>query len=232
MDTRPVHFFFYYYNVYYIKGGFSIVQKKIAALLREGQLSDFTSCTAVAVFEPDAETWQLTSEIPYAADACTDPAEIRNHVRSLILELDDCSAVVARRLQGLPYHVFDRMGFQIFEAETLSDALLSGILADIADTGAVAAPAETPTAPVASDEHGRYALDLIALQEQHPEVSSKKALRPFLQSTPFFELHLRCSHMPPWLEVDLQTMRRVRCATESQPDGTLHVTISRTSCNL
>ncbi len=203
--------------------------KKVAALLQDGMLTDFAACTHAAVFEQQDGAWQMVQEIPYDAAACTTSEDIRSSVRSLILELGDCSVVVARRLQGLPYHVFDRMGFQIFEAETLSDALLTAIFIDISDAEQKRLKEPVPTAPMPMDERGRYRLDLIALQEQHPEISSKQALRPFLQSTPFYELHLVCSHLPPWLEEEAQT-RRLRCVTESQPNGTLHVTLTRSLC--
>jgi len=45
-----------------------------------------------------------------------------------------------------------------------------------------------------------FSLDLIALQNECPEVSSKKAMADFLENTPFLELHLVCKHIPPWIE--------------------------------
>ncbi|HOV41162.1 MAG TPA: Fe-only nitrogenase accessory AnfO family protein, partial [Oscillospiraceae bacterium] len=45
-----------------------------------------------------------------------------------------------------------------------------------------------------------YYFDLAALQEKFPEISSKKALSQFFEETPFLELELVCTHLPPWIE--------------------------------
>ena len=40
-----------------------------------------------------------------------------------------------------------------------------------------------------------YSINLMEVQAAHPEITSKKALRPFFASTPFVELELICGHM-------------------------------------
>ncbi|MDR2615541.1 MAG: hypothetical protein LBC28_03070, partial [Oscillospiraceae bacterium] len=46
---------------------------------------------------------------------------------------------------------------------------------------------------------GEYSFDLAALQAERPEISSKTALRDWLDNTPFTRLRLRCRHTPPWI---------------------------------
>ncbi|MFA9380069.1 MAG: Fe-only nitrogenase accessory AnfO family protein, partial [Acetanaerobacterium sp.] len=88
----------------------------------------------------------------------------------------------------------------IFEIDAVTDEMLNGIAHDVADADAQTnASYAGAIAPTPSDGDGRYFLDLIALQNEHPEVSSKQVLLPFLESTPFFQLDLVCTHLPPWL---------------------------------
>jgi hypothetical protein len=54
--------------------------------------------------------------------------------------------------------------------------------------------------PVETSTPGVYFLDLVALQKECPEVTSKMAMMDFLKNTPFMELHLVCKHIPPWIE--------------------------------
>jgi hypothetical protein len=103
-------------------------------------------------------------------------------------------------MSGIVYRALASCGFSIFEITEVSPAVLDGILEDMtAETGPgsddIESPAETSVP-------GVYAFDLIRYQTQHPERSSKQALRDFLENTPFLELHLTCGHVPPWLEAD------------------------------
>jgi hypothetical protein len=50
---------------------------------------------------------------------------------------------------------------------------------------------ELPACPVETDTPGVFRLDLIRLQRERPDVSSKMALKDFLGTTPFYELHLK-----------------------------------------
>ena len=79
--------------------------------------------------------------------------------------------------------------------------------------------------PVETQTPGIYFLDLGQLQTECPEVSSKKALLPFLSNTPFLELQLVCAHIPPWLETDDSYEKKVR-----NVNGKVHITITRKQC--
>lgn len=200
----------------------------IAVLNRDGVPSSIERCTSVLLFCRTGEHWTVNEEIPWHLIASEDPQDVRDQVRSLILELGECRIIVAERLAGLAYHVFDRMGFAVFEAADIGDDLFDSVLSDVQT--AAEQPDEEPLGPVACDNQGRYELDLIALQKKHPEISSKRALREFLRANRnFYELRVFCSHVPPWLEAELPALR-LGWRTEKLPDGRLSITIFRRTC--
>jgi hypothetical protein len=50
------------------------------------------------------------------------------------------------------------------------------------------------------------------------------ALKDFLGTTPFYELHLKCAHVPPWMEDD-----RYEIKTEPADGGVLAV-VRKSNC--
>jgi len=201
---------------------------RIAALTREGTLSSIENCTEVFVFNKVNGSWKVTEIVPFVLEG-GNSTEIRDCMRSLILDLSGCSVLVGTSVAGIPYHVLDRMGFSIFEAEALSDHLLDGLLDDITQSEGELSAQQTPAEPVPLDDEGRWFLDLVALQEKHPEISSKQALRPFLKKKQFLELILICTHLPPFLEQELPE-KHLGYAIETRADGQCKITISRVLC--
>ncbi|MGE4548190.1 MAG: Fe-only nitrogenase accessory AnfO family protein [Intestinibacillus sp.] len=206
-----------------------MIQPLIAVLTRDSIPCPAEASTAALLFARTEEGWTLTEEIPWHLHPDS-ASGVRDQVRSLVLELGGCRIVVAQQILGLTYHVFDRMGFQIFEADAVSDVLFDSILSDVDAAARGQSGEEDVTGPVPTDDAGRWHLDLIALQEKHPEISSKRALRDFLrQNRSLYELTLICSHLPPWLEGELSALR-LGCRTEPLDGGRLRVTISRSLC--
>jgi Fe-only nitrogenase accessory protein AnfO len=175
--------------------------EKIAVTFKgKSDLAPLAEADTLMVFEKRKNAWIARKEIPYQIDLSTNLQEIRNQVRNLITKLDDCTIIVSESITGLVYNVFDRMGFHIFEVPAFQATILDDILMDIANnTESIERNESIPTAPIETID-GIYFLDLIQLQTNRPDVSSKKALQPFLHNTPFIKLDMLCSHLPPWLE--------------------------------
>lgn len=201
---------------------------KIAAFTHEGAVCSIEDCSKVLIFEKQNGTWHMAMQLSFRVEG-SNLSAIRDSVRSLILELGNCSVVVSRSIAGIAYHVFDRMGFSVFETDLLSDELLDNIFQQIDFEQNHTSEEQIATEPIPEDDEGRWFLDLIALQEKHPEISSKQALRPFLQQKNFLELKLLCSHLPPWLDVELPAMR-LGYTIEFQKNARLEVTISHALC--
>lgn len=210
-----------------VKGCFKMIMK-IAAFTRGGELASIKDCAEVLIFKKQDDAWIIAKKQPFRLEGGSS-SEIRDIVRSLILELDNCSVVVSKSIAGIPYHVFDRMGFSVFEAAFLSDELLDDLLQEIELGQKQISENQASTEPIPLDGEGRWFLDLISLQEKHPEISTKQALRAFIQKKSFLELTLLCTHLPPWLDVELPALH-LGYSIESQKDGRLMVTISHTIC--
>lgn len=177
----------------------------IAAAMQDSDLSNsFLECTHLSLFKREDAGWKAVRQVPVELPDFTAPSDFRDRLRGLIDAVgEDCRILAGRNISGLAFNVFDRMGFYIFDIIEISDACFDGILSDI-EAGDEAARIRRETLenarPVETDTPGHYYLDLIMLQDSNPDVSSKKAIRTFLEDTPFLELELRCSHLPPWME--------------------------------
>jgi len=194
---------------------------------KASDICDFFNATKFLIFEKRTDKWTITGEPEFERVIPSSPAQTRKMTEKLLSLLDGCNIIAGGTLVGIPYSVFDRAGLHIFQINEneVNDAVFDEIVKDIqnADTQRnlkeriikEARPVETATP-------GVYSLDLIALQSECPEVTSKKAMADFLENTPFLELHLICKHIPPWIEnsgkYDIQAQNK---------DGTVSAVITR-----
>jgi hypothetical protein len=178
--------------------------KKIAVFVDSNSaICHFFEAECFLIYEKSASGWAVVKEAPFEKIVPLSPALTRKNTEALLPLLEDCDILAGGGITGIPFTVFDRAGFRIFEIGVANDETLEGVIdlietsiTEQADKEAViqnAKPTETSTP-------GIYVLDLIALQSKYPEISSKMAMRDFLEKTPFVELHLSCKHIPPWIE--------------------------------
>ncbi len=167
-----------------------------------GNPTDFYAAREIHVYTR-TETWEKTGVFHLMPFERESVGKIRQEAKRRVEIIAPCTTIAAIELSGIPFAVFGMAGFRIFTITTVQNDVLDGILEDIFE-------AETERQsngfdgrqpiPIETDEPGYFYLDLIALQAASPDISSKMALENFLQNTPFMELKLRCSHIPPWLE--------------------------------
>ena len=165
----------------------------------DNRLSPFPESGYVKILQKTSADWQTEKMLPINLQVkSTD--ELRMRIRNLVNEMPECKILLSAGISGIPYHVFDKMGFAIFEAPAVSDSLLNDIIKDVViSKDELAADSLIPRAPVEIAD-GCYYLDYLLLESKHPEITTKKAMLPFFDSTPFFSLTVRLSHLPPWLE--------------------------------
>jgi Fe-only nitrogenase accessory protein AnfO len=182
---------------------------KIAVIVNyESELANFEEGSSIILYNKlNDDNWQVEHIISYSLEPLSSISDIRNCVKTVISELNDCKIVIAKTMSGIPYIIFDRMGFAIFESTYISNTILDEILSDVEEysnikhRSSIECPtSEWPTSPVETEIPGVYFLNLIELQQKHPEISSKKALKAFVESAKFSKLELICNHLPPWLE--------------------------------
>jgi hypothetical protein len=195
----------------------------VAVFLNDAQgLASFPFAKQVHLYEKRPGGW-VSVQIHYVDfSRARDIPALREVVRGLADRLGGCRIAAGRGMSGILYRELDRCGFSIFEIEELSPGVLDGISRDMSEPDAAA---DDPSGPVETAEPGVYTFDLVRYQNEYPDKSSKQALRPFLENTPFYELRLICSHVPPWIEKDYQT------EAQTAEDGRASVIVRKRQCN-
>jgi len=191
------------------------------------EIVDFFDASLFATYErTPAGTWEIIHTAPFEPIQPSNPTTTRKSMQAL-LPLVECGDIIAGgALVGIPFTVFDRAGFHIFAIESISDQVFDGIIEELrgAETEAAhKAKIISDARPVETGTPGVYYLDLVALQKECPEVTSKQAMQDFLQNTPLVELRLICKHIPPWIE-------NAGCYTVTvtgAQDGAVHAVITR-----
>jgi Fe-only nitrogenase accessory protein AnfO len=179
------------------------MSNKIAIIVNsKSELTDFEEGSSIMLYNKFNDTWQVEDIVSYSLAPLSSISDTRDCVKTVISNLKDCKIIIAKTMSGIPYIIFDKMGFAIFETSDISDAILDEILSDVEEYSNKKnlASIELPTTPVETEIPGVYFLNLIELQEKHPEISSKKALKAFIENAHFSKLEIICSHIPPWLE--------------------------------
>jgi len=199
----------------------------IAVIMNEINMIDsFSKDANVLVFNKNDAGWLVVKDISAGIDFSHELPLLREELRQLITELDDCKIIVGKTVSGLAYHMLDKMGFAIFEVEQFTPSILDQILSDVKSASATN---KSGISPVETDVPGVYFLDLIALQEQNSEITSKMALQPFLTNTPFLQVDLICGHLPPWVEPFIAA-KGMKLTTEYMPNGKVQVHITKACC--
>jgi len=177
---------------------------KIAVFTNKAsEICDFFDAGKFLIYEKKSDKWEITGKPEFEKIVPSAPAQTRKTTGGLLPLIEGCDIIAGGALVGIPYSVFDMAGFHIFQIESISDSIFDEIVKDIQNADAQNNLKERiikEARPVETGTPGMYTLDLIALQNECPEVSSKKAMADFLENTPFLELHLICKHIPPWIE--------------------------------
>lgn len=180
------------------------MNNQIAIIMQDNSLSNsYVDSTHINVYEKSNDKWCSIKSIPINIDFTLELSQLREQFKELVSKLGDCEIIACKDLIGIAYHMFNRMGFSIFNIDNINDETFFGIISDI-ETGnelnQLKQQALLNLGPVEKETSGMYFLDLLELQKSFPDLSSKKALQPFFKETPFVQLELICSHLPPWIE--------------------------------
>ncbi|MDR0918083.1 MAG: hypothetical protein LBM93_02370 [Oscillospiraceae bacterium] len=177
---------------------------KIAVLKDcDGNISEFFNAVCFDIYEKKTDTWSVINKISFPKIEPNIPKILRKNTEELLSTVTDCSVIASKGLRGIPYSVFDMAGFHIFEIQEINSEILDEIVDDVRSANITKTENKeiiTSSFPTETAVAGVYELDLVALQEKFPEISSKKALLDFMNNTPFMYLNLICKHIPPWIE--------------------------------
>jgi hypothetical protein len=178
--------------------------EKIAVFTdKDSKLCEFFNADRFQIYEKSGTDWKITNTANFEKIVPSSPALTRKNTAALLPLLDNCDTIAGGTLVGIPFSVFDIAGKHIFEISETTNEIFDDIIEEIKNSNADACAREAiikDAKPVETSTPGVYFLDLIALQTEFPQVTSKKAMMDFLKDTPLVSLRLICKHIPPWIE--------------------------------
>lgn len=172
--------------------------EKISYFLDENyKICSFQDSVKVVIYEKQG-TWKKGKELEVNIRQLNSMYLLRKYFMDIVENLDDCKIVVVKKAQGIPYGIFYESDYSIWEFEGVPEDYLDLIIE--CERKHIEKMEEEEQECVAKKlDEGYYLIDLNELQLTKPEMTSKKAIIPFLDQFEFDTLEVLCCHIPPWL---------------------------------
>ncbi len=183
--------------------------REVAVFLdNNGLTGAFGEPGLVRVYRRRQKTWTVERETAFTLNAAEGLKGLRRQLAGLLSFLGECRIFVARSLSGVPYYELEKAGFNIWEQSGEPLAYLEEVWAgeELEKAAKAATPASAPV-PLGPTEKapGHYFISLKEIQARNAGITTKHVLQPFLRRGRFTLLEVVCDHIPPWLELDLET---------------------------
>ena len=189
---------------------------EIAVFLdEENEISSFSTAKCVKIFAREEDLWKVKKEILIKRISIEKGIkEIREEYMTLASQMEDCKIIVVNKAVGIPYSVFYTADFSVWELEGNPINILDEIITKEKEEE----EREDNEEEIAKKlGEGHYFIDLMELELLNPEMSSKKAIIPYLKEEDVKKIEIHCCHVPPWLikekdggtiELDIQEVKR------------------------
>jgi len=214
--------------MFVLKGGEHCMAEKIALTVdREKRLINFADSAYLKIIAKNNGIWQCEKTLPLDLNVnSTD--ELRIKIHTIINSIDECKILLSAGISGIPYYIFDKMGFSIFETADETPEILEEVVTETKNNKKELTTGSEMSCTPTEITDGCYFLDYINLENKYPEITTKKALLPFLKTKPFISLTVLLSHLPPWLEAD-EYSKKMEITTQKNSKGIL-VSIRHKMC--
>ena len=172
---------------------------EIAVFLDEkNEISSFTEAKCARIFTQEEDLWKVKKEVLVEITINGKGVrEVREEYLNLIKEMDDCKIVIVNKAFGIPYSVFYAEDFSVWELEGDPLKFLDEIIIKEKEEEEREENLEEIATKLGE---GYYFIDLMELEISNPEMSSKKAIIPYLEKEEIKKIEIHCCHVPPWLE--------------------------------
>lgn len=185
------------------------MSKAIAVCIsKAGETTTLLEPCNINVYSKEADEWNITKILECEVDRSNGLKGVRDSLTAVADALEDCKIFVGKSVIGAAYTILESKGFDIWEIEGKPEEFLNYVL-EKEEEQEIPEPEEAASVkigPVSKDKAGYYFLNLKELQDNKIGVTSKQALQPFLRNTSFKQLEIICTHIPPWLEVELERL--------------------------
>lgn len=189
--------------------------------------ASFNEFGALAIYKKNKEEWYLARELGFAAMGAGGLSSIRMRVKQVIDFLGDCKVFVGREVSGILYFELEKSGCHVWEIEGRAEEFLDRLLLE--EESASPPPERHELEPKDCGE-GRFFVSLKSIQEGDGNITSKQVLQPFLRKGQFYSLEVLCSHVPPWLELELASGENYIGDVQRVGPNEVTVTIVKKNC--
>jgi len=197
----------------------------------DGRTAPLLGRGRLAVYRKEQSCWTILKEKEFPLSRTPGLPELRKIMTNMRDFLGECKIFVGLSITGVPYFELEKGGFSVWEYEGNPLSFLDHILAEEKDLQMRRAAGErgvNQVAPVAVAD-GRYRISLIDIQEGNTGITTKQALLPFIRKGEFYELEVLCSHVPPWLDAELEAGNL--CGEKSETgNNEFRITITKKCC--
>lgn len=193
-------------------------KQEIAVILGEdGRTVPLSRGGRVTVFGRDVGQWTKKREMDFVVDPDKGLATMRETFADLIRFLDKCHIFVASSATGALFFELEKAKFSVWEIQGEPSSFLEQVWTDDdADHDEGPQTFEVPV-PV-QRAPGDYYISIKEIQGKRPDLSSKRLLQSFIRKGDFQTLEIICDHVPPWIELESNTVG-FRMESEKEDGG-------------
>lgn len=191
------------------------MKKEIALYVNSlGEIADFNKSGFIRIFIKDNSKWKLKKETELEFSSVMKADNQRLDAVKISEALNDCKVLVVKEIPELIYMLLDDVGVSIWKMEGEQYETLEYVFEkEMEEEEEIKIinkrkiyNEEESFLPKEIGNSGYYTLNLKKLQEDDIGITTKQVLKPFLLKNKFNELVVTCSHIPFWLESELERL--------------------------
>ena len=181
--------------------------REIGAFVDEtGRAVALSQPCSLRIYRRDRGQWRLDRSASLNLADATGLADLRRRMVEIIAVFGECKTAMAAAFQGAALHELEKAGIELWEVDGDPAALLDTILFEEEKAAQQADKSTALPFPVLENlGEGRYSLSIAEVQRSSGGLTSKQVLLPILQQGSFRELAIMCTHVPPWLEAEVNS---------------------------
>ena len=181
--------------------------REIGAFVDEtGRAAALSQPCSLRIFRRDRGQWRLDRSASLNLADASGLADLRRRMVEIIAVFGECKTAMAAAFQGAALHELEKAGIELWEVDGDPAALLDTILFEEEKAAQQADKSTALPFPVLENlGEGRYSLSIAEVQRSSGGLTSKQVLLPILQQGSFRELAIMCTHVPPWLEAEVNS---------------------------
>jgi Fe-only nitrogenase accessory protein AnfO len=209
-----------------------VLAKEIAVHIGyDGATVSLYESGTVAVLQKKQGTWQVVREQEFVLNKEGGMRDLRKQIGELLNFLGECKTFVASSVTGVPYYELERAEHSVWEFSGKPSEFLDYVWEKEAAARQQSQEIKRQvTMPVPVETgNGCYSISIKEIQESDAGITSKQVLLPFLRQGKFYQLEVRCNHIPPWLEAEALT-GNLACISEKLGHNEFRFVVNKKVC--